>query len=335
MGVLKSLTSGVQALLHSERRNQEIKEELQGFVEASADEKVRRGMPREDALRAAKIETGTSETVRHKVRSLGWESAAESLWQDIRYGARQLLKSPGFAIVAILSLALGIGANTAIFTLINDLLLKSLPVSHPEQLVSFGKASGGAILGGFNPGPVDVFAYDFYKDLERENEREGKFTGICAFGSFSVQMSVRSGSGAGGPAKQATGNLVSGTFFSVLGAEPLLGRAIGPSDTQTVGSNPVAVISHRYWQQELAADPSVIGRPIDINGTLFTVVGVMPENFFGVDLNEQVPDMWMPITMQPQVMPQSTAMAKPRNTVIPQPLMLPTGLGNRDASGHA
>ena len=168
MAILQSVASGVKALFHRERRNREIKEELQGYLEAAVDEKVRRGMTREQALRAVRSETGTSETVRHKVWSAGWESGFESLWQDIRYGARQLLKSPGFSIVAILSLALGIGANTAIFTLINDLLLKSLPVRDPQQLVSFGKASGGGILGGFDhAGPVDIFAYDFYEGLER------------------------------------------------------------------------------------------------------------------------------------------------------------------------
>src|SRR5271168_5091236 len=166
MGLLRSLISGVQALAHKERRDQEVEEELRSYMEADVEEKMRRGMSREDALRAARIDIGSGESVRHKVWSAGWESTAESLWQDIRYGVRQLLKSPGFSIVAILSLALGIGANTAIFTLINDLLLKSLPVRDPEQLVSFGKAAGGGILGGFNPGPVDIFAYDFYKRLE-------------------------------------------------------------------------------------------------------------------------------------------------------------------------
>ncbi len=307
MSILKSVASGVKALVSSERRNDEIKEELRGYVEAAVDEKVRRGMTREEALRAANREIGTAETVRHKVRSAGWESTAESLWQDIRYGARQLLKSPGFSIVAVLSLALGIGANTAIFTLINDLLLKSLPVRDPQQLVSFGKATGGGILGGFDhPRPLDIFTYDFYKRLERdqENKETAKFEGVCAFGSFPVQISVRSGMHRGGAATQAFSNLVSGTFFSVLGAEPILGRTIGPADTDAAGRSPVAVISYRYWQQELAADPAVIGRTIAINGTLFTVIGVMPSSFYGVDLNSTSPDMWLPITMQAEVMQQ-------------------------------
>jgi predicted permease len=307
MAIYRSLTSGVKALFHRERRNLEIKEELQGYLEAAADEKVRRGMTREHALRAVKSEIGTSETVRHKVWSAGWESGVESLWQDIRYGARQLLKSPGFSIVAILSLALGIGANTAIFTLINDLLLKSLPVHDPQQLVSFGKATGGGILGGFDHArPIDIFTYDFYKGLERdrENGQTAKFEGVCAFSSFPVQISVRSGMQGGGAATQAFSHLVSGTFFSVLAAEPILGRTIAPADTDAPSRSPVAVISYRYWQQALAADPAVIGRVITINGTLFTVIGVMPASFYGVDLNQSSPDMWLPITMQAEVMQQ-------------------------------
>ncbi len=305
MAILRSLARGIRALFHRDQRNREIGEELRSYLDAAVAEHMRRGMSREDALRAARVDVGSAESVRHQVWSAGWESTAESLWQDLRYGARQLLKSSGFAIVAVLSLALGIGANTAIFTLINDLLLKSLPVRDPGQLVSFGKASGGGILGGFDhAGPVDIFAYDFYKGIERENDQTGKFQGICAFSSFPIQVSVRVGSGTGGPATQAVSHLVSGTFFSVLGAEPILGRGIAPADADAPGRSPVAVISHRYWQQALAADPAVIGRMIGINGALFTVIGVMPASFYGVDLNESSPDMWLPITMQPQVMLQ-------------------------------
>jgi predicted permease len=305
MGLLSHLTNGIRALLRKEQRNQEIHEELQAYIEASVDDKMRRGMDREAARRATNREVGSTEAVRHKVWSSGWESAAESVWQDVRYGVRQLRKSPGFSLVAILSLALGIGANTAIFTLINDLLLKSLPVRDPQQLVSFGKADGGGVVGGFDPGPVDIFAYDFYKQLEQRPQESG-LQAICAVSSFPVMVSVRHGSAGSGPATQAITYLVSGTFFSLLGAEPMLGRSINPGDTETAGRSPVAVISYSYWKQSLAADPSVLGRSIAINGTLFTVVGVMPPKFYGVDLNAGAPDLWLPITMQPQVMLQAS-----------------------------
>jgi MacB-like protein len=205
-----------------------IDEELQVFFEAAIAEKMRRGMGRADAERAARVEVGSVAIVRHRVWSAGWESTAESLGQDVRFGVRQLLKSPGFSLVAVLSLALGIGANTAIFTLINDLLLKSSPVHKPEQLVSFGRSTGGGILGSVEPGPVDMFTYDFYKRIEREHQ---PFEGVCAIGSFPIPGSVRRGTGESGAATQAIGDLVSGTFFDVLGVEPILGRTINLNDT--------------------------------------------------------------------------------------------------------
>ena len=151
------------------------------------------------------------------------------------------------------------------------------------------------------PGPLDIFTYDFYKQIEREHE---PFQDICGFGSFPIQISVRTSSQANAAATQAVSNLVSGNFFSVLGAEPILGRAISPADTDAPGRSPVAVISYRYWQQNLAGDTSVIGRAITINATPFTVIGVMPEKFYGVELNEESPDMWLPITMQQEAMLQ-------------------------------
>jgi predicted permease len=300
MAVLRNLMSGIKALFRKEQRNREIDEELCAYIEAAAEEKMRRGMPRDAAERAARVEVGSAAVVRHRVWSTNWESVVESLGQDVRFGIRQLLKSPGFSLVAILSLALGIGANTAIFTLINDLLLKSLPVYKPEQLVSFGRSVGGGILGSVRPGATDMFTYDFYKRIEREH---APFEDVAAFGSFPIQVSVRRG-GESGAATQAWTGLVSGTFFDVAGVEPVLGRALNAADTEAPGRNAVAVISHRYWQQALASDPSVIGRTMTINGTLFTVIGVMPASFYGVELNEEMPDMWLPLTMQQVVMQQ-------------------------------
>jgi predicted permease len=227
------------------------------------------------------------------------------LMQDFRYALRQLRKSPGFTAVAILSLALGIGANTAIFTLIHGLLLKSLPVNEPQHLVAFGAEAGGGEVDGMGPGPLDIFPYEFYKQIAQQPQES--FQGIAGYGSFPVTVSVKIGSNAGGSAgaatSQAISHLVSGNFFSVLGAEPILGRAIAPSD-DAPGRDPVAVISYRYWQQVLSGDSTIIGKPLTINGTLFTVIGVMPPKFFGVEVNEESPDMWLPLAFQEQVMLQ-------------------------------
>jgi hypothetical protein len=187
------------------------------------------------------------------------------LFQDVRYALRQLRKSPGFTTVAILSLALGIGANTAIFTLLNALVLKSLPVRDPQELVSFGKATGGGIVVGIG-GALDIFPYDFYKQVEQQHE---PFQDVCALGSFPVTVSVRSSLAASSHVNQAISHLVSGNFFSVLGAEPFLGRPILPTDADAPGRHPVAVISYRYWQQALASDAAAIGHQITVNGLPF------------------------------------------------------------------
>ena len=298
--MLRSLVTGIMALLRKRDRNAEIDEELRSYLDAAVAEKTRRGMGREDAIRAARAEIGSGTTVRQKVWSAGWESYAESLWQDVCFGLHQILRSPGFSLVAILSLALAIGANTAIFTLIDDLLLKQLPVRNPSELVSFGNATGGGIIASSSPGAYDIFPYDFYRRVEPQQKE--RFDGVCAFASFPTMVSVRTSNDSG--ALQATSHLVSGNFFSVLEAEPLMGRTFTAQDSAEPDRNPVVVISHRYWQQRLASDPGVVGRSILINGTVFAVVGVMPAKFYGVELNEQTPDMWIPITMQQEVMLQ-------------------------------
>jgi predicted permease len=222
-----------------------------------------------------------------------------ALLQDVRYAVRQLRKSPGFALVAILSLALGIGANTAIFSLINALILKSLPVRNPQQLVAFGSGVNAGQIDGISPGPLEIFPYDFYKQIERQHD---PLESVCGTGSYPVKVSVRIGSE--GVAGQATTQLVSGTFFSTLGVDPIIGRPILPDDADAPGRNPVAVASYRYWQQTLAANRSAIGSTVSINGTSFTLIGVAPPAFFGTELNSEAPDLWVPITMQQEVMLQ-------------------------------
>jgi len=298
---LRDITGGIRSLLYPHKRNAEIEAEARSFRDAAVEHRMRQGMSREDAERAMRRELGNIQNVGHKVWSAGWESLAESLWRDAAYGLRQVMRSPGLSIVAILSLALGIGANTAIFTVIDDLLLKQLPVRDPRMLVSFGDGNSGGIVASTSPGPYDIFPYDFYRRIAGP---ESELESICAFSSFPTMVSVRAASAAAGPATQAQIHLVSGSFFTVLGAQPLLGRVFSPADTATEGSNAVAVISHRYWQEDLSSDPAVLGRSITINGTSFNVIGVMPASFYGVDLNEQSPDMWLPITMQPVVMMQ-------------------------------
>src|SRR5580692_6909152 len=176
--MLHNLLSGIRALFQRDRRNAEIQDELSSFLEASVAQKIRNGLSPSEALRAARAEIGSDESVRHKVWSANWESVADSLWQDFRYGLRQILKSPGFSLVAVLSLALGIGANTAIFTLINDLLLRQLPVRNPQQLLSFGDGTDSGTMEVSDPGPLDIFPYEFYRRIASQ---QNKFEGVTAF----------------------------------------------------------------------------------------------------------------------------------------------------------
>jgi predicted permease len=303
---LRNLIDGIKALFHKEQRSQDMTEELHSFQEASAREKIRSGFNPQDAHRAARIEMGSIETVKHKVNSATWESTAESIMQDIRVSVRSLAKSPGFTIVAILSLALGIGGNTAIFTLIHQVLLRSLPVRDPQQLVTFGQSDGGGILGGVDLGSYAMFPWDFSRQLQ---ENPGPFQGIAAYGSFSQKVSVRLSSAdsdtlSNNAAIITPANIVSGNYFSVIGAQPLLGRTITPSDDATPGSGNVVVLSYHFWQQSLSADPAVLGKTITINSTPFAVIGVMPEAFHGIKLDLEPNELWTPITTQTVIFQQ-------------------------------
>jgi len=299
MGLFRNISAGLGALFGRTRVEREMDEELRGFLDASAEEKRRAGMTPDEAARAARAEMGSTNAVKHRIRSTGWETAAENLWQDLRYSVRMLAKSPAFTLVAVASLALGIGANTAIFTLINGLLLKELPVHAPQELVSFGEAYGGGIIGAADIGESDLFPYSFAKQLQNQ---PGPFRGICSFASFTLKLSVRSGERRSGPSAQVMTHLVSGNYFSVLGAEMEMGRPLLPSDADAPGRNPVVVVSDRYWREALSADPNAIGRTITVSGTPFTVVGVANRKFYGVKLQKDPVDIWAPLTMQKEVL---------------------------------
>src|SRR5579863_3152408 len=201
----------------------------------------------------------------------------EALVQDARYGLRQFRRAPVLFTVAVLSLALGIGANTAIFTLINAVMLQNLPVQDPGRLVLFydGISSGVYSGAGF---PGDIFSYASWEYFRDHNE---SFQGLCAFrqGSDSLMMHLV-GASDSGPKEQAEGHLVSGSYFGVLGVPAAVGRMLTVED-DTLAAPPVAVISYNYWQDRFHLDRSVIGKAVDLNGTVFTIVGVAAQEFFG------------------------------------------------------
>jgi predicted permease len=306
MGLMGNIAAGMRALMGRTRVEREMDEELRGFLDASSEDKRRAGLTPEQAARAARVEMGSANAVKHRIRSTAWETAVESVCHDLRYSVRFLAKRPGFTAIALLSLALGIGGNTAIFTLIDQVMLRNLPVRNPEQLVTFGHENGGGEAGGIDMGSYGLFPWHFALQLQAD---PGPFQGIASFCSFSDKVSIRL-PGTGGaahsnaPAVLAPANLVSGNYFRVLGAQPFMGRAIAPSDDATPGSGAVVVISHHFWQQSLSSDPAVLGKTIGINGTSFDVIGVMPEAFHGIKREMEPPDLWAPMTMQTVILKQ-------------------------------
>jgi len=198
----------------------------------------------------------------------------ETLFKDIRYGLRGLFKRKGFAAIAVVTLALGIGANTAIFTLVNAVMLKSLPVSHPEQLVIFSETTGEGTSTHDVPmtGEWKRFPYATYLYFREHNQ---SFQDIAAFRSGESRLSVRRAGNQGAAATRASGHLVSGNYFSLLGVSPMRGRLLTPEDDKA-NAPPAAVMSYRYWDQELNRDPSVVGQTHIVNGTDYTGVGLTP-----------------------------------------------------------
>jgi len=217
-----------------------------------------------------------------------------NLPQDLRYAFRQLRKSPGFTAVAVLTLALGIGANTAIFTVVNGLLLKMLPVKEPQQLVVVGDPTNPNTRSSGGP-RTDIFSYPLYKELRDGNS---VFSGLCA-AATDHRIEVDAGSGETSDEK-VEGRMVSGNYFTVLGLAPAAGRLFSDSDDTAESANPVVVLGYGYWQRKFALSPSIIGQDIRLNDYPFTVVGVAPAGFDGDVVGEQMA-VFVPLSMQPQI----------------------------------
>lgn len=326
MSWFENIASGMRGLFRSARVEREMDEELRGFLEASTEAKRRAGMAPVDAARAARVEMGSTNAVKHHIRSAGWETGMENLWQDFRYSVRMLAKSPAFTLVAVVSLALGIGANAAIFTLINGVLLKQLPVRAPQELLSFGKALSGGILGGIDLSMFDMYPYDFAHQLEKQ---PGPFAGVYSYDSRMRKVGVQAGEHPAGQATQVQAHMVSGSYFNVLGVPMFMGRGIQSSDADAPGRSPVVVVSYHYWRESMSADAGAIGKVVTINGVPCTVVGVAPVSFYGVLLSTEPPDLWVPLTMQAELM------REPSNLSVNGPYWLHMGARSAASSSVA
>jgi len=215
------------------------------------------------------------------------------LFEDVRYGLRMLAKNPGFTLIAILTLALGIGANTAIFSLLNQVLLRRLPVRNPGELVvlkSPGPKHGHVWSDGDDS---EIFSYPLYKGLAKNT---AVFDGVMARYQFSAAIASR------GQTDRGSGELVTGNYFEVLGVRPALGRVLSAADDDVQGAHPVLVLSHGYWTRHFGGDAGVLNQTILVNNTEMTIVGVAQTGFSGVQVG-QTPDIFVPMTMKGQMTP--------------------------------
>jgi predicted permease len=285
MSFLRNITSGLRSLFRREQVDQELDEELGAYLEMEAAEKMRQGVSRKDALREVRLERGSLEVARELVRSDGWESVLETCWQDLRVGLRMLRKSPGFTAVAVLTVALGIGANTAIFSIINGLLLRTLPVRDPGQLVELLHHEPGDPEPGFNG-----FSWAAYRIM-----RDGNHVFSDLIVDSLAFITVRADKLQ--PQTVFVGT-VGGTFFQALGVRPAAGRLIGPEDVHMGDHSRVAVISWSFWKSRFDLDPGIIGKKIVVGDTPLTITGVTQRGFYGLSEHAKQ-DIWWPISLGP------------------------------------
>src|ERR1700677_41472 len=274
----------LRALFHKRRMDREMAEELE-FQQALLREKLlRQGVPQLEVDLATRRAFGNALRWQERLRELWQFKTVENFLRDLGFSMRLLSKSPGFTAVAILTLAVGVGANTAVFSLINALLLRPLPVPQAEQLVVLRMDENG-------PEPNYAFCTPFFRGLE---ERRDIFEDVFAFNGDTFQVQGRSGN------ENIPGMLVSGQFFQALETPPLLGRYLTPQDDQPGGSPAglAVVISEEFWSNWFNRAPDVVGRKMVIANTPFTVVGVMPKRFFGADPTQR-PEIFAPLSADP------------------------------------
>jgi predicted permease len=277
-------------------REAEIVEELAQHLEDRYKELMIGGTTPEESSRAALAELSDTELLARELRRVEQQVNSEpvilgtrrrnmiaDLWQDLRYGLRMLRKSPGFTLVAVISLALGIGANTAIFSLINTALLRPLPIAKPEQLVALNNSAEKRMF--------PTFSYPSYKDFRDRNE---VFSGLIGYRFIPISLSHD------GINERLWGYEVTGNYFDVLGVNAAIGRLVSPDDDVVAGASPIAVVSYKGWQQRFGGEPGIVGRDVIVNGRSYTIIGVAPQGFYGTEIIA-APDMWFPVAMQAQL----------------------------------
>jgi predicted permease len=283
----------IKALWQRARLDRDLDDEVAFHLAKRQECNRNTGLDQQEARYAARRRFGNVTRIKQENREMWTLVSLEGLLQDIRFGARKLRKSPGFTIVAVLTLALGIGANTAIFSLIHTVMLKSLPVTRPGELYRVGQGNECCAVDGFQ-GNFGIFSYALYKQLR---DSTPQFSKMAAFGAGLDFLNVRR-SGAAVVAEPYVGEYVSGNYFETLGLSAYAGRLLSESDDQP-NAAPAGVISYRAWSEHFSLDPGAIGEDFIVNGSHVTIVGVTPPEFFGETLRHDPPDFWIPLGSEP------------------------------------
>ncbi len=290
---LRTAVHRLLALFTRRRLDHDFHQELHAHLTMLADENLRRGMTPEEAIRQAHLSLGgvtQLKEMRHEHQGL---PQLDTFFQDIRYAARSFRKSPGFTLVAVLTLALGIGVNTTLFTGFDAVALKPLPVKHPDNVIRIERwfESGNQGNGQY------LFSYPeyiYYRDHA---------AALSTLTATSWQVPAIAYISSGAAPEQLQGELVSDNYFSSLGVTTMLGRTFLAEETRTPGTHPVIVLSYPFWRARCNSDPQVLGQTIRLNDTAFTVIGVTSQEFIGTGNPPQVPDFWTPLMMQAQLLP--------------------------------
>jgi predicted permease len=295
MNWLRELARRLRMRMNRRQFEEDLREEMRLHLELLQQEQLESGLTAAAARSAARRKFGNETSLReNSYFALGWEWL-DNLAQDTAYGVRAMLRSPAITVVALLSLALGIGANTAIFSLMDAVMIKSLPVKDPGRLVLFGNGLDQGISDGF-PNPW-LYSYPFYREMKKRNQ---VFSEVAA--EFSETGRVHGFIDGRSDAESMNIQLVSGSYFPMLGVQAALGRALSEPDDRGEGGHPVAVVSYGWWTTALARDPAVLGKKLKVGPTIFSIVGVAPAEFFGTKVGES-PDIWIPLSMQKEIPP--------------------------------
>jgi len=324
MSLLRNIANGLRTLFRREQVERELDEELRAYVDMAIDEKMKQGMSRKEAARAVRLERGSVDGAKETVRAAGWESFVETCWQDLRFALRMLRKNPGFAAVAVLTLALGIGVNTATFSAFDALVLRPRAVADPDRLAFVFRVTPDD--------PRSRFSYPDYL-YYRDHSKSFADLGLFAFGMAVTSSDLpatgnrsasRAASAVGfylpqllqGSAQPIMCFFVSGNYFSMLGAVPLQGRLIEPEDDHP-GAPPVVVMSGNFWQHEFHSDPKVLGSVVHLNGIPFTILGITPVDYVGTA--PDVPSLWAPVAARVPLGSESAQELQSHHVIIGEP----------------